>query len=63
MIQSKCLLTTLSTIGRNIVEIAVLLVNSVMEAVIAPRHMTMPQVGQLAKKLKLFPIISDKPET
>jgi len=48
--------------GRKIVDMAVLLVTSVIVAVIADRHMIIPQVGQPSKKFKLSPIKVDSPE-
>lgn len=57
------LLTTFATIGRNIVDIAVLLVISVIDAVIVARHIIIPQVGHPSKKFKLSPMAFDSPDT
>lgn len=51
------------TIGRNIVAIAVLLVTSVMQAVIAERHIMIAQTLHPSKKFRALPIASDRPET
>lgn len=57
------LLTIPVTIGRKIVVMAALLVTSVILAVMADKHMTIPQIGQPSKKFKVLPIASDSPDT
>lgn len=63
----KCMdnfwLTMRATIGRNIVDIAVLLVTSVSRDVMVERHITTPHTGQPSKKLSASPINLDKPDT
>ena len=57
------LLTILAVIGKNIVDIAVLLVTSVSRDVIVDKHITTPHAGQPSKKFRDCPINFDKPDT
>ena len=50
------------TMGRNMLDMAVLLVTSVTMAVIVDRHIIIPHIGQPSKKFRLSPIDLDRPE-